>query len=124
MDESSKQNRAESLENASFQSSDSSKSKRPAERTISISPLRNPLMWQQDATRFPIESSEAADRNLLDSASITDTDGLISANRGNLNVSKRLKVDPAVVNVQQKALLLKQKTPDGIRSIQKALMPQ
>ncbi|EFO91890.1 hypothetical protein CRE_04456 [Caenorhabditis remanei] len=42
MDESSNPNRAEPLENASFQSSDSSKSKRPAERTISISPVTIP----------------------------------------------------------------------------------
>ncbi|EFP02548.1 hypothetical protein CRE_02338 [Caenorhabditis remanei] len=81
-------------------------------------------MKQRDDTRFPIESSQAADRNLIDSASIITTDGFISANRGNLIISKILKVDPAVVNAQQKALLLKQKTPDGIRSIRKALMPQ
>ncbi|EFP10671.1 hypothetical protein CRE_01167 [Caenorhabditis remanei] len=91
---------------------------------VAVSPLRDPLVKQRDATRFSIESSQAADRNLIDSASIITTDGFISANRGNLIISKILKVDPAVVNAQQKALLLKQKTPDGIRSIRKALMPQ
>ncbi|EFO88334.1 hypothetical protein CRE_12242 [Caenorhabditis remanei] len=62
---------------------------------VAVSPLRNPLMWQRDATRFPIELSEAADRNLLDSVSIIATDGFISASRGNLIISKILKVGPA-----------------------------
>ncbi|KAF1748893.1 hypothetical protein GCK72_025360 [Caenorhabditis remanei] len=58
MDKSSKPSRTDILENASIQSSDSYKSKRPAERSTSTNPLEDPRMKKNRSARVTNSSSD------------------------------------------------------------------